>query len=299
MFTELLALGVRSGNIYRVNIADGHVETMLEHAGWSPDGVVILDGTIYWTTMGKPEMDPAVPGEAGMDYSYRNGGVHAVSLGGTEIRDVLAPGAITTGKQLASDRAGTLYWGDREGYRVSRVHIDGSGLTDLIVNTPDASGTRECVGVAVDHAAGYLYWTQKGPSKGGEGRILRAGLEIPEGETAEARSDIETLWSGLPEPIDLEPRDGWLYWTDRGAEPNGNTLNRAPIPAVGEKGAEPEILAGGFTEAIGLAVDDDRVYVSDLGGRISVVPLPESGNEETRVLVELPDSFTGIAGLTS
>jgi hypothetical protein len=89
---------------------------------------------------------------------------------------------------LASDGAGTLYWGDREGSRVSRVRIDGTGLMDLAVNTPDDTQLQECVGVAVDPARGYLYWTQKGPANGGKG------------QTAANRTDIEVLWNSLPGP---------------------------------------------------------------------------------------------------
>lgn len=94
-------------------------------------------------------------------------------LDGTGARDVIPTGVITTGKQLTSDGAGTLYWGDREGCRVSRVRIDETSLTDLVVNIRDNSWLQECVGVAVDTARGYLYWTQKGPSNGGKGRIFR------------------------------------------------------------------------------------------------------------------------------
>ena len=117
----------------------------------------------------------------------------------------------------------------------------------------------------VDPARGHLYWTQKGPSNGGKGRIFRAGLEIPAGQTAANRTDIEVLWDGLPEPIDLEIKGDWLYWTDRGDPPAGNTLNRAPIPAAGATGGAPEILADGFHEAIGLAVDGDA-GVAYVGG---------------------------------
>ena len=131
-------------------------------------------------------------------------------LHGSGARDVIPTGAITTGKQLASDGAGTLYWGDREGSRVSRVRID-TGLMDLVVNTPDDTKLQECVGVAVDPARGYLYWTQKGPAIGGKGRIFRAGLEIPAGQTAANRTDIEVLWNSLPEPVDLEIKGEWLY----------------------------------------------------------------------------------------
>jgi len=154
----------------------------------------------------------------------------------------------------------------------------------------------------VDPARGHLYWTQKGPSNGGKGRIFRAGLEIPAGQTAANRTDIEVLWDGLPEPIDLEIEGDWLYWTDRGDPPTGNTLNRAPIPARGATGGAPEILADGFHEAIGLAVDGDAgvAYVGDLGGSIYVVPIPgaASGSDGTHVLVDLGETLSGVAGFT-
>ena len=60
----------------------------------------------------------------------------------------------------------------------------------------------------------------------------------------------------------------------------------------------PEILANGFDEAIGLAVDSDAglVYVSDLGGSIRSVEI--GGDHTVRDIIHLPDSsFTGIAGL--
>ncbi|GAA3582313.1 hypothetical protein GCM10022222_78860 [Amycolatopsis ultiminotia] len=293
VFGALVVLGIRTGKIYRVNLTDGAVSTIYDRAGASPDGVAIADGTIYWTTMGLPLRDPDVPGEAGLDYSRRNGGLHAVGLNGLEPREIVPSGVITTGKQLTCQ--GFLYWSDREGCRVCRVRTDGTGLTDLVVNDRDESWTQECVGVAVD--GDHLYWTQKGPAKGGEGRIFRAGLEIPSGESARDRSDVETLWEHLPEPIDLEPHGGYLYWTDRGAAPQGNTVNRALLPAPGEKGGKPEILAGGFAEAIGLAVDDEVVYVSDLGGSITAVPLPEAGGGEPRLVAELGERLSGIAGI--
>ncbi|MGI5335923.1 hypothetical protein ACQEVS_00275 [Streptomyces sp. CA-181903] len=295
---ELLALQVIPGKILRVSLPDGRVRTLLDDAGAAPDGIVVESGTAYWTTMGTPVVDPGRPGEAGQDFSRRNGGVHAVSLDGGPRRDVLPSGALTTGKQLTSDGAGTLYWGDREGHRISRVRVDGSGLTVLVVNPAEDEIMGECVGVAVDPARGHLYWSQKGPAKGGKGRIFRAGLEIPAGQTAENRSDIEVLWDGLPEPIDLHLDGDWLYWTDRGAAPAGNTLNRAPVPATAAAGQAPEILAGGFEEAIGLAVDGDAgiAYVSDLYGHIRAVPLPDgpASGQDPYEVVALPYPLTGL-----
>jgi hypothetical protein len=299
MFKQLVVLGLMSGRIYGVDASDGRVEKVYDKAGPEPDGVVVENGVVYWTTMGTPTPDPSV--DDGYDFSARNGGVHAVRLDGSGARDVIPTGTITTGKQLTSDGAGTLYWCDREGYRVSRVRIDGTGLTDLVVNTPDDTGTQECVGVAVDPARGHLYWTQKGPSNGGKGRIFRAGLEIPAGQTAANRTDIEVLWDGLPEPIDLEIKGDWLYWTDRGDPPAGNTLNRAALPAAGATGGAPEILADGLHEAIGLAVDCDAgvAYVTDLGGRILAVRIAgaASGSNGAHVLADLGEALTGLAGL--
>ncbi|MEW2298318.1 hypothetical protein ABZ719_37520 [Streptomyces sp. NPDC006743] len=294
----LLALQVLPGKLLRVSLPDGRVTTLLEDAGPAPDGITADSAAVYWTTMGTPVADPRVPGEAGQDFSRPDGGVHALSPAGGQRRDLVPPGAMTTGKQLTTDGAGTLYWGDREGRRVSRVRTDGTGLTDLVVNPPEDGITGECVGVAVDPARRHLYWTQKGPAKGGKGRILRAGLDIPAGQTAADRTDIEVLWSDLPEPIDLHLHGDRLYWTDRGAPPAGNTLNRAPLPPAGAAGQRPEILADGFQEAIGLAVDGEAgiAYVSDLHGHIREVPLPDgpAAGQKPRDIVRLPHPLTGL-----
>ncbi|MFT3659841.1 MAG: hypothetical protein QM809_00155 [Gordonia sp. (in: high G+C Gram-positive bacteria)] len=293
--TALLALSLRSESILRIDPSSGEVTVLLARTGPAPDGIVVHDDHVYWTTMGAPVVTG--PGERGRDYSPRNGGVHGAALDGTGAADVVPAGGLTTGKQLACDEKGTLYWSDREGHRVSRVPSAGGDPEDLIVNHTGEPALDECVGVAVDPAAGHLYWTQKGPSKGGRGRILRAGLAVPSGQTPQARSDVEVLWDGLPEPIDLEIVGDRLYWTDRGADDaGGNSLNRAPIPGPGEHGGAPEILATGFAEAIGLAVDADAgvAYVSALGGDVVAVPL-EPGAGAPRVVVSLGEPLSGLA----
>ncbi|MFD5791442.1 hypothetical protein ACFWH1_33090 [Streptomyces sp. NPDC127037] len=301
MFRKLITLGVSTDSIFTVDIADGRVERVYADTGSHPDGVQIADGVAYWTTMGTPSVRPGLTGEAALDYSARNGGVHSIRVDGTDRRDLTAPGEVTTGKQLTMADA-WLYWGDREGHRVTRARPDGSDREDLVVNPPGID--NQCVGVAVDTARGYLYWTQKGPAKGGTGRILRAPLERTVGRSPENRTDIEVLWEKLPEPIDLEIVDGLLYWTDRGAPPNGNTLNRAPLPAPGEGGSGPEILADGFDEAIGLAVDPEAgtAYVSDLAGHIYTVPLPQHPSgighmPPKRLLADLGMYITGLAAV--
>ncbi|GAA4383124.1 hypothetical protein [Tsukamurella soli] len=298
MYRKLVALGISTDSIFTVDIATGEIEQVYADTGASPDGLQIAGGVAYWTTMGRPTYDPKQTGEAALDYSARNGGVHAINIDGTDRRDLTAPGDITTGKQLTL-HGDWLYWGDREGHRVSRARLDGTDRQDLVVNEPGIE--NQCVGVTVDPAGNYLYWTQKGPAKGGVGRILRAPVGLAAGETPRTRSDIEVLWDHLPEPIDLEIADGDLYWTDRGAPPNGNTVNQAPLPASGERGGQPEILADGFEEAIGLVVDIEArtVYVSDLAGHVYTVPLPGSGDGRgKRLLADLDTHVSGIAGIS-
>jgi hypothetical protein len=92
-----------------------------------------------------------------------------------------------------------------------------------------------------------MYWTQRGSSNARQGRILRAGIDIPDGDTApERRRDVAVIFKDLPEPIDLELglAKRTIYWTDRGDSPLGNTVNRAPMDVAA--GDAPRVLLGGL-----------------------------------------------------
>src|SRR4029077_14890847 len=108
---------------------------------------------------------------------------------------------------------------------------DGSNIETLVTTgTTDADradNSRWCVGMALDLGGGWFYWTQKGPASGGVATIGRAHIQMPAGQTSTNRTDIEVLFSGLPEPIDLELdlEDGLIHWADRADD----TLTRAPI----------------------------------------------------------------------
>ena len=143
-------------------------------------------------------------------------------------------GVTHTPKQLHLEPADRkLYWGDREGMRVLRCDLDGSNVETLVRTGEGEDDRRDetnwCVGVTVDPVGGHLYWSQKGPSDAGLGRILRAGLALPAGQTPDRRGDVEVLFQGLPEPIDLELdlKARALYWTDRGTR-RGATPSTGP-----------------------------------------------------------------------
>ncbi|WP_267426217.1 SDR family NAD(P)-dependent oxidoreductase [Methylobacterium sp. GC_Met_2] len=120
--------------------------------------------------------------------------------------------------------------------------------------------------VQVGSASRYLYWTQKGPSNGGVGCIMRLSLDLGPGDDPADRADVEVLLDALPEPIDLmfDDRIDTLYWTDRGRAPRGNILNAARVGAAGL--TEHRILMIGLWEGIGVCANArrDTLWVTDL-----------------------------------
>ena len=125
--------------------------------------------------------------------------------------------------------------------------------------------------------------TQKGPDNAGKGRIFRAKSDIPKRETAANRTDIERLYDGLPEPLDLEldRKNRLIYWTERGDPPRGNTANRAPMDADSKKRREPDILLTHLMEGIRIALDfkGDWMCLTDLAGSIYSAKLDGTGKK--------------------
>ena len=287
----------RSGRLFLLDLSGGRVLSMdpdgsnreIVATGCPhPDGVVVdvAAGHVYWTNMGVP--------------SSNDGSIERADLDGKNRRFIVAPGGTYTPKQLHLDKAnGKLYWSDREGMRVMRANLDGSQV-EVLVQTGEGEAdrrdqTRWCVGIAVDPKRGQIYWTQKGGDNAEVGRILRAGIDIPTGETAIDRSDVEVFFNGLPEPIDLEIdlEHRILYWTDRGNPPRGNTVNRARIDAKPAQDV-PEIVVSDLMEGIGIALDipGNRMFVTDLAGSLYVAKLDGSNK---RTLLGAQGNLTGIA----
>jgi hypothetical protein len=283
---RLFMLELSGGRIHAMN-PDGSDRKVIVSDCRLPDGIAIdvEAGHIYWTNMGSTP-------------SANDGSIERADIDGKNRRIIVPQGATYTPKQIQLDKKnGKLYWCDREGMRVMRCNLDGSRLETLVEtgrgDTDRRDQTRWCVGITIDPERGQIYWTQKGPDNGEQGRIFRAGLEIPAGESAARRSDIELFFDKLPEPIDLELdlRKRFLYWTDRGDPPRGNTVNRASID---KKPKAPEILLAHLMEGIGIALDvpGDRMFVTDFAGSIYSAKL--DGSEEVNFLFA-QGNLTGIA----
>jgi len=282
---RLFVLELNAGRIHSMNTDGSDRQTIVTNCHL-PDGVVVdvEAGHIYWTNMGVP--------------SLNDGSVERADLDGKNRKIIVPRGKTHTPKQIILDKkGGKLYWCDREGMRVMRCNLDGSRLETLIESgRGDADRqdqTKWCVGLTIDPKFGRIYWTQKGPDNAGFGRIFRANVEIPPGQTAQTRSDIEIFFDGLPEPIDIEldHTKRVLYWTDRGDPPRGNTVNRASID---NKPVEPEIVVTHLMEGIGIALDipNDRMFVTDFAGSIYSARLDGSGE---RNFLYAQGNLTGIA----
>ena len=268
---------------------DGSDERVVATNCRLPDGIVVdtAAGHIYWTNMGVP--------------SQNDGSIERADIDGTNRTTIVPPGGTFTPKQLHLEKgSGKLYWSDREGMRVTRCNLDGLQLETLVQTDggdprPGPDQTKWCVGITVDPERGQFYWTQKGGDDAGVGRIFRANLEMPKGQTAANRTDIEVLFENLPEPIDLELdlENRVLYWTDRGDPPRGNTVNRASIEGTGHDRV-PEILVTHLMEGIGIALDlrGDRMFMTDLAGSVYTARLDGS---EKLALLFAQGNLAGIA----
>src|SRR5258705_7907814 len=221
---RLYFLDLSAGRILTSNPDGSDLRTIVNEGRKLPDGIVVdvARGHIYWTNMGNPKAN--------------DGTIDRADLDGTNVTNIVPSGATWTPKQLQLDAKNRkLYWSDREGMRVMRANLDGSNIETLIETGHGDEERRDarnwCVGIALDVDRAHVYWTQKGPDNAGQGRIFRAGIDIPKGQTPSSRKDIELLYDALPEPIDLDLdlANRTIYWTDRGDPPRGNTVSRAPM----------------------------------------------------------------------
>jgi hypothetical protein len=287
---RLFFLDLGGGRVLSANPDGSDLKTIIDEGRKLPDGLAVdvAAGHMYWTNMGNPKKN--------------DGSIFRSDLDGKNMITIVPPGGTFTPKQLQLDKKnGKLYWCDREGMRVMRANLDGSEIETLADTShgdqrPGPDQRKWCVGIAVDTVGGKFYWTQKGNDKAGQGRIFRANLESPKGQTPANRNDIELLFENLPEPIDLDLDldNRVMYWTDRGDPPRGNTVNRAPMDAAPGTRKEPEIVFNHLLEGIGLALDlkNGRMFLTDLAGSVYSANL-DGSNKKTLFFGQ--GNLTGIA----
>jgi DNA-binding beta-propeller fold protein YncE len=288
---HLFFLDLGAGRVLTAKADGSDLKTIVSEGRRYPDGIVVdvAAGHIYWTNMG--------------NFTANDGSIDRADLDGSSITNIVPAGGTFTPKQLQLDKQnGRLYWCDREGMRVMRCNVDGSKIETLVDTSqgdsrPGRDARKWCVGIGIDVPGGKLYWTQKGSDNAGQGSICRANIEIPKAQTSANRRDIEVLYDGLPEPIDLDLdlSNRMMYWTDRGDPPRGNTVNRASMDAAPGGGRkDPEIIFNHLMEGIGLSLDlkNGRMFLTDFAGSVYSANLDGS---DKKTLLFAEGNLTGIA----
>jgi len=148
---RLFFLDASVGRVLSVRPDGSDLKTVVDIGRKIPDGLVadVASGYLYWTNMGNPKAN--------------DGSILRSDLDGRHMTSIVPPGGTFTPKQLQLDKEnGKLYWCDREGMRVMRANLDGSGVETLVDTSqgdarPGPDARKWCVGIAVDAAGGKIY----------------------------------------------------------------------------------------------------------------------------------------------
>ena len=256
-----------------------------------PDGIAVdvAAGHIYWTNMGDPIAN--------------DGSIERADFDGQNRKTIVPQGGTFTPKQLQLEKkSGKLYWCDREGMRLMRANLDGSNI-ETLVDTSQGDPRPGPRRYEVVRGRGHrCRWRtrctghKKVPTTPARAACSARASKFPQDRRRLIAADIEVLYDGLPEPIDLELdlNNRVMYWTDRGDPPRGNTVNRAPMDADAKGRPAPEIVFTHLMEGIGIALDlnGDRMFITDFGGDVLSANLDGSNK---KVLLVAQGNLTGIA----
>ena len=163
-------------------------------------------------------------------------------------------------RKTTNGAAGRLFVLDLAGGRVLSANPDGSDLKTIV-----EEGRKLPDGLAVDIAAGHLYWTNMGNPKANDGSILRSDLDggnlttiVPPGATF------------TPKQLQIEKSTAKLYWSDR----EGMRVMRANLDGsyietlVDTSDSDPRPGPDATKWCVGIAIDVERgkFYWTQKGG---------------------------------
>lgn len=277
----LFWVDVVNSRVYRAN-ADGTGRQLLAAAQniASPDGVTVdlVDGFVYWTNMG------TIYGGANI------GTLQRMKLDAETIETVVPIGTTNTPKQISIDNeARKLYWCDREGAKVWRASLDGSGAEVLV----SGHGVQQLVGMGLDVAKRQFYFSDRMARK-----IFRANFDLPEGQNAENRTDVETLFTflnpSMPLDLDLDLEARKIYWSDRARGTIARANMDMPPGAKAETRTDTELVLEGLAEPIGVSLDrvSKTLYFTQLAGEVMRLNLDDP--KAQKELVVATGSASGV-----
>jgi len=182
-----------------------------------------------------------------------------------------------------------IFFLDLGGGRVLSANPDGSDLKTVLIE-----GRKLPDGLAVDVAAGHLYWTNMGNPKANDGTIFRSDLDGRNLTTIVAAGSTFT-----PKQLQIDKRSGKLYWCDR----EGMRVMRANLDGsnietlVDTSRGDPRPGADASKWCVGIAIDADagKLYWTQKGddnaGEGSILQanldLPKGQTPSNRTDIEL------------
>jgi glucose/arabinose dehydrogenase len=227
-FTQVPTPGVAGGQngVFRLELATGAIETV--HLGEPEPTNIALDreGTVYWTCksagviLAQTEDGATSALLTGLEFPS---GIAVGKNGNVYFTEVPNPGVAGAGNRVSVfdgstktvlhmgepeptdivvSRNGTLYWTCKS---AGVILAQKDGVTTVL-----AAGLDHPVGIAIDHKAETLYFTEvptPGVSGSNGGRNAVKALDL-------RTQAITTIDEGDPEPTDITvARNGNLYWT--------------------------------------------------------------------------------------
>jgi sugar lactone lactonase YvrE len=163
-----------------------------------------------------------------------------------------------------------MYWTDQNNpQKIQRANLDGTGVEDLV------TGLGIPIGIALDVAAGKMYWSDSGPDK-----IQRANLD---GTGVE---DLITTGISDAQGIALDIAAGKMYWADAITQ----KIQRANLDGTGVE----DLITAGLSLPSGIALDlaAGKMYWTDFGTfKIQRANLDGSSIEDLVTGLSIPEGI--------
>ncbi len=162
------------------------------------------------------------------------------------------------GAQSDTATVGRLFLLDLSDDRIVSLNSDGSDRKVIV------TGCRFPDGIAVDVAAGHIYWTNMGVPKVNDGSIERADLDGRNRKTIVPQGGTFT-----PKQIQLEKKSRKLYWCDREgmrvmrANLDGSNIETIVDTSQGDPRPGPD--ATKWCVGVAVDVDGGKVYWTQKG----------------------------------
>ena len=145
----------------------------------------------------------------------------------------------------SSPTSGRVIFLDLSGGHVVSINPDGSDKKTIV------SGQRLPDGVAVDVAAGHIYWTNMGIPSANDGSIERSDLD-----GGNLATIVPTGGTHTPKQLQLDKKNGKLYWSDReGMRVMRSNLDGSNVETLVETGHGEADMHDARNWCVGIAVD--------------------------------------------